>query len=236
MNESNRSHATIPTPESGDAGPSPGRLLVELAIFFWLPPIAVAIVPARYAPPIPILWAAAIVCLILLRRSKDLDRASLWGAGHVASGLPGVLGRFLVFGPLLVGFAWLMEPEHFLSFPRERPGIWLLVMALYPVFSVIPQGIMFEASSAIDTAAHRRRPPRLARRRRDLRVHPHRHHRWEPILITVVGGVIFTSTMLQRRRSPGGRRTRLHGDLAFTLGLGVWIFTGDAGRTLMGMG
>ena len=230
MNESNRSHATIPTPESGDAGPSPGRLLVELAIFFWLLQIAVAIVPARYAPPIPILWAAAIVCLILLRRSKDLDRASLWGARHVVPGLPGVLGRFLIFGPLLVGFAWLMEPEHFLSFPRERPGIWLLVMALYPLFSVIPQGIVFRSF-----LCHRYRPligdgPLAWLVAGATFGFAHIvMHRWEPILITVVGGVIFTSTMLRRRSGLlADVEHALYGDLAFTLGLGVWIFTGAA--------
>ena len=221
---------TTSAPQTGTTAPSPGRLTLELLIFFWILPVVVAAFPRTYAPPIPILWGVTVLCLILLLRSKDFDRSLLWGTGGVASGLPGVLKRFILFGPLLAGFAWLMEPEHFLSFPRERPGIWLAVMVLYPIFSVIPQGIVFRSF-----LCHRYRPligsgpfAWIAAGTTFGFAHVVMH-RWEPVLITVVGGVIFTSTLLRRRSGLlADIEHALYGDLAFTLGLGVWIFTGAA--------
>ena len=58
-------------------------------------------------------------------------------------------------------------------------------------------------------------------------------HRWEPILITAIGGVVFTSTLLRRRSGAlADVEHALYGDLAFTLGLGVWIYTGAARQGL----
>ena len=204
--------------------------MIELVAFFWILPLVVALLPARYAPPIPILWLAAIICLTLLMRSKRFDRGLLWGTSSIRAGLPGVLARFAVFGPLLVGFAWLMEPEHFLAFPRERPGLWVLVLFLYPVFSVIPQGIVFRSF-----VCHRYRSVIGSGIRAWILAgitFGFAHvvmHRWEPVLITMVGGVIFTSTLLRRRSGLlADIEHALYGDLAFTLGLGVWIYTGAA--------
>jgi len=220
----------VSTPTTRDRGPSRERLAVEFIAFFWLLPVAVALAPIRYAPPIPILWAAAIVCLVALLRSKDFDRRLLWNASGVISGLPGVLVRFAILGPLFVGFAWLMEPEHFLSFPRERPELWVLVMVLYPILSVIPQGIVFRSF-----VCHRYRPligsgPLAWIVAGTTFGFAHVvMQRWEPVLITVVGGVIFTSTLLRRRSGLlADVEHALYGDLAFTLGLGVWIYTGAA--------
>lgn len=213
------------------AGP---RRWLEFVGFFWLLPVLVAATPSRYLPPIPVLWAAAIACLILLRRDPHLDRRTLWGVAGIRPGLPGVLGRFLLFAPLLVGFAWLMEPEWFLRFPRDRTGTWVVVLALYPILSVIPQGIVFRTF-----VCHRYRPlfgDGVGMWLVAGVTFGFAHivmHRWEPVLITVIGGVIFTATLLRRRSGLlADVEHALYGDLAFTLGLGVWIYTGAARQGL----
>jgi hypothetical protein len=38
-----------------------------------------------------------------------------------------------------------LAPELFLNFPRSNPLLWSLVMVLYPVLSVYPQGIIYRA-------------------------------------------------------------------------------------------
>ena len=207
---------------------------VEFVVFFWLLPLVVAAVPARYAPPIPILWVGAVVTLILLRRDPSFDRDLLWGWRRTASGLTGVLLRFAILGPLLAGFAWLMEPEHFLSFPRERPGTWIAVMVLYPFLSVIPQGVVYRSFFC-----HRYRdlfgtgPVMWLVAAGSFAFAHVVMHRWEPILITAIGGVVFTSTLLRRRSGAlADVEHALYGDLAFTLGLGVWIYTGAARQGL----
>ncbi len=213
------------------AGP---RRWLEFIGFFWIVPVLVAATPSSYLPPIPVLWAAAIACLILLRRDPALDRRTLWGVAGIRPGLAGVLGRFLLFGPMLAGFAWLMEPEWFLRLPRERTGMWAAILVLYPIFSVVPQGIVFRTF-----VCHRYRP--LFGDGVGMWVvagatFGFAHvvmHRWEPVLITVVGGVIFTATLLRRKSGLlADIEHALYGDLAFTLGLGVWIYTGAARQGL----
>ena len=206
----------------------------EFVGFFWILPILVAAFPSGALPPIPVLWAAAIACLILLRRDDRLDRRTLWGGAGVAAGIPGVLGRFLIFAPLLAGFAWLMEPEWFLKFPRDRTGAWAAVMVLYPLLSVVPQGIVFRTF--------------VCHRYRSLfgngvtmwlvagTTFGFAHvvmHRWEPVMITIIGGVIFTSTLLRRRSGLlADLEHAMYGDLAFTLGLSVWIYSNAARQSL----
>jgi hypothetical protein len=207
------------------------RLVVEFLVFFWIAPFAIAAVPSRYAPPIPILWIAAIATLIVLRRSKDVDRSMIWGAGGILAGLKGVMLRFCIFGPLMVGFAWLMEPEHFLSLPRERPLVWVVILLLYPIFSVIPQGIVYRSFFC-----QRYRPLfgegwlMILVAAASFAIAHIVMHRWEPVLMTFVGGLIMTRTMLRRRSGLlADAEHALYGDLAFTLGLGVWIYV-DAAR------
>ena len=39
--------------------------------------------------------------------------------------------------------SWLFEPERLFAFVRQRPLVWALVIILYPVLSVYPQGIVY---------------------------------------------------------------------------------------------
>lgn len=210
------------------------RLAIEFVLFFWIAPVAIASVPSRYAPPIPILWIAAIVALLFLRRSKDVDRSTIWGVDGIRPGIKGVLLRFAVFGPLLVGFAWLMEPEHFLSLPRENPGVWIVILLLYPLFSVIPQGIVYRSFFC-----HRYRPLfgegwlMILVAAASFAIAHVVMRRWEPVLMTFVGGLIMTRTLLRRRSGLlADLEHALYGDLAFTLGLGVWIYVNAARQGL----
>lgn len=206
------------------------RRVAEFVVLFWFLPLAVAAVPTRVLPPIPVLWVAAIAALLFLRRQPDLDRSLLWGAAGVGPGLRGVAIRFVLMGPGLALFAWFMEPEWFLRFPRERPGFWAMVMVLYPLLSVVPQGILYRTF--------------LHHRYRDLlgegpwfvvvaaATFAFGHivmHRWEPVLITFMGGLVFMTTLLRGRSGLlADLEHALYGNLAFTLGLGVWLYTGAA--------
>lgn len=207
---------------------------IEFVFFFCLLPFVVAAFPPRYAPPIPILWIGAITALLVLRRDDEFDRSTLWGVSRIKAGLPGVFLRFLVLGPLLVGFAWLMEPEHFLSFPRDRPGTWAVVLILYPILSVVPQGIVYRTFFC-----HRYRglfgngtAMWLVAAASFALAHVVMH-RWEPVAMTLVGGLVFTRTVMRRRSGLlADVEHALYGDLAFTLGLGVWIYTSAARQGL----
>jgi len=51
---------------------------------------------------------------------------------------------FLLISATLMGLTiQLTNPNHFFGFPRRAPEIYLIVMGLYPILSVIPQGIIY---------------------------------------------------------------------------------------------
>ena len=210
------------------------RRLTEFIGLFWFLPLAVAAAPSRSLPPIPVLWVGAIAALVFLRRQPDLDRSLLWGVDRIRGGMRGVLARFLVLGPGLAGFAWFMEPEWVLRFPRERTGFWAVVMVLYPIASVVPQGILFR------TFLHHRYRGLFGEGPGFVLVAAATFafghivmHRWEPVLITFIGGLVFVTTLLRHRSGLlADLEHALYGNLAFTLGLGVWLYSGAARQGL----
>jgi membrane protease YdiL (CAAX protease family) len=54
-----------------------------------------------------------------------------------------ILARWAVLTLLLVGAMSLWVPERLFAWPREQPGLWLIVFALYPVLSVWPQEVLY---------------------------------------------------------------------------------------------
>ena len=38
---------------------------------------------------------------------------------------------------------WLLVPGQALALPRRAPGLWLMIMALYPLLSALPQELLF---------------------------------------------------------------------------------------------
>ena len=113
-----------------------------------------------------LLLLGGIPCLIAMVRDRGLMIGALWaGAAGTAlylrlsrapgtparpapdwrGGLRPVFLRFLVLAPLIFAAAWLFLPDDFLSFPRNAPDRWLMVMLLYPLLSVWPQEIIYRA-------------------------------------------------------------------------------------------
>lgn len=86
------------------------------------------------------LWAGAVGTALYLWRRGAMTPSPEWRAG-----LRPVLIRFAILAPLIMGAAWLVAPEQFLSFPRESPQRWMMVMMLYPLLSVWPQEVIYRA-------------------------------------------------------------------------------------------
>lgn len=111
-----------------------------------------AVMPGLYAlgfmevPKIPLLLAFFLGCLVYLVRQEH------FGKRHFLSGLratidttrPILLRSAGVF--LLSACAVLaIDPGLLFAFPRTRPGLWLLVMLLYPLLSAYPQETIYRA-------------------------------------------------------------------------------------------
>lgn len=92
-----------------------------------------------------LLWLILLAswCLAVLLRDRKFDRTRL---GNLA-GLRQEAGRILMLfsvGVVVISLAVLwLNPTEWLSFPRRRPGLWALVMVLYPLLSAYPQELVW---------------------------------------------------------------------------------------------
>lgn len=68
---------------------------------------------------------------------------ALRGNRGFAAGLRVVIIRFAAASLVLLGLVWVIAPDMLFSFMMDRPGLYLRVMIFYPLFSVIPQELMF---------------------------------------------------------------------------------------------
>lgn len=117
-------------------------LALEFVALFVVLPLLVAEMRDR-ALMIGLLWGGGLgTAFYLWRRGKlggDYNLAALFPG----EGLRRILWRFCLCAPLIAGFAYVTLPEHFLSFPQRAPDRWLMVMLLYPLLSVWPQEVIY---------------------------------------------------------------------------------------------
>ncbi|MFG0260378.1 MAG: CPBP family intramembrane glutamic endopeptidase [Phycisphaerales bacterium JB041] len=179
----------------------------------------------------PALWAWAVFSLLLLLRDRSFDRREFWnGPGLRRSWWP-MLARFIVLGGLLTLAVWILTPDRLFDLPRRKPGLWLAIMVLYPLFSVFPQEVIFRAF--------------LFQRYRRLVgngaamvllsaaafgwVHIVFAH-WISVVLTLIGGLVFARTFAETRSvAAASVEHSLYGCLVFTVGLNSYFYTGAAG-------
>ena len=115
---------------------------IEFLLLFFAGPALFAYARHRI-PAIPALWVLTAGCLSVLLRDPGFDRGRLWNAAVFPLYAPQILALFA--GAAVAGAALVLRfaPGVFLNFPRSNPGLWALVMLLYPVLSVYPQGIVY---------------------------------------------------------------------------------------------
>jgi len=119
-------------------------LVCELLILFVGLPLGYRFSPVRI-PALPLLWLVAGYAWWRLSRDGGFDRRRLWNAAPLAGQLKTIVPIFvLVALGIWVGVHW-WKPQIEWSFVREHPLLWAVVMVLYPVLSVYPQGILYRA-------------------------------------------------------------------------------------------
>lgn len=219
------------TLERGD--PSPSRkvwLVIELAIIFIGAPIAMR--EAVHGAHIPLFLALlpvfALAVLLLLadptfRLSAELRRG--FSGWHLLS----ILVVFGVAGGVVTYWVWLLHPQWYLEFPKNRPELWARIMLLYPLASVAVQELVYR------TFYFHRYGPLFGRQR------------WLGIVLNgvlfgfghiVIGttfailGTFATGTLFALRYAATRSywavflEHTLWGWLVFTIGLGRFFFTG----------
>ncbi|MEM7498721.1 MAG: CPBP family intramembrane glutamic endopeptidase [Pseudomonadota bacterium] len=117
------------------------RLWAEMLSLFVGVPLLMLLAVGTF-PLFPVLAVLLIVAIYLLSRTPGFAWRELWG-GDLNGWLPFVgLYALVTAAVTLVLTLWLV-PQSLLGFPRYAPDRWLMVMALYPIVSALPQEIIF---------------------------------------------------------------------------------------------
>lgn len=127
-----------------EAAPSHWALIAELLLFFVVLPLAFRFKPFPF-PPIPALWLLAAYCLYRLFQDAAFDRKLLWNGQAFPGAAFEVLLIFTVLALMVGAAVYFLAPHSLFSFVKRAPAFWALVMVLYPVLSVYPQGIIYRA-------------------------------------------------------------------------------------------
>jgi membrane protease YdiL (CAAX protease family) len=210
---------------------SRAQLWAEFLALFLGVPIAMAAFFGLY-PLFPVLIGFMVVALVLLAMTpgfstRELLRGPVLGEWRLIA-IFGIACLILTFG-----LAQALVPERFLEMPRHRPELWLMIMALYPFFSALPQELIFRplffrrygglfssdrvalaANSAAFGMAHL------------FYMNP------VTIALTCLGGLVFGWVYL--RHGSVLLAILLHalaGQLVFTSGLGIYFYHGAIGHT-----
>ncbi|HML93977.1 MAG TPA: CPBP family intramembrane metalloprotease [Thermodesulfobacteriota bacterium] len=201
-------------------------LLAEFFVLFTAVPALIVFLRERWLM-IALLWGGSMLAYVYLRKTRRPDEGPRASFGEM---MKRILLRFAVIAPLVTILVWTTAPDDFLSFPRENPRIWILVMALYPLLSVWPQEILYRA------LIYKRYAPVFGEGRGYLIASAlafgYMHIiflNWIAVVMTLVGGFIFADNYRKRRSlALVSIEHALYGCLIFTVGLGRFFYVGAA--------
>ena len=180
-------------------------------------------------PMIPFLLLVMIGCAVYLVRDRAFDRRLLWNADSARSRLPLVLATFAVSSALVGALVAVFAPDHLFTLVKRSPALWVLIILLYPLFSVYPQELVYRTF-----LFHRYRPlfPRAWMRvAASAAAFGYMHIVFQngiAVLMTLVGGAIFAYTY-ERSHSTllAAIEHALYGCFVFTIGLGAYFYGGN---------
>jgi membrane protease YdiL (CAAX protease family) len=201
------------------------QLWAEFVLLFVALPLGFRFKPFPF-PIIPALWLLTAYCLFWLLRDPAFDRKLLWNAKALRAEWRQIVGLFNILAVLIAGAIFFLRPDWLFAFVRRVPLVWFLIMVLYPILSVYPQGIVFRSF--------------LFHRYRSLFQNPtamivasalafsFAHIVFRNVIavaFTLVGGVIFAWRYRQSRSlSASAFEHALYGCWMFTVGLGDFFY------------
>ena len=178
---------------------------------------------------VPGILLVALPCLALLLADPAFDRRRLWNAELLRPRLWRTLRFFAPAAAALALVYAAIEPERLLAFPRRNPGLWLLVMVLYPAVSVYPQELIFRTFIFHRYRALFPTPGAMIAASGLLFGVAHLFFgNWIAPVLSAAGGVLFARTYARTRSTlQASLEHGLWGDFLFTLGIGWYFFAGS---------
>ncbi len=193
-------------------------VLAPMALAFWLPNDQLII----------FLWLWTLIGVVMLFQTRSFR----WSGLILPLRMKDVQNAILLFFAslaLCVLICALVAPERLFDFPRENPLLWLSVMLLYPIFSALPQELIFRA---LAFGRYRQLLPRDD----DLAVVINAavfafahlvYASWIVFALCFLGGVIFAKAYLKRNFMYAWILHSVAGNAVFTSGLGWYFYSGN---------
>ncbi len=115
-------------------------LAAELLLLFIFTPLLFHfdIIPGHKSFP---LLLAFVYCLVILLRDKSFDRKSLGTRRFPGYGY--ILKRFALVALALTIYMLAFESGNLFMIPRHNPWLWIAIMVFYPLWSALPQELIF---------------------------------------------------------------------------------------------
>lgn len=206
-------------------------LMFEMAALYVLLPLcAFAAMDLIRLPLLAILVAVlVIVVFVLSLEGPSFSWRRVFSVGITGRHLAYIILLFLILGGALTAAVYLLLPESFLSFPRYRRRLWLLIMVFYPLVSVTTQEILYRVFFVHRYGALFQDRPLLAIFvNTSLFAFGHIiFGSWVTVAVSFGGGLIFAWRYFTTRSFWAVTLEHsLYGMLVFTVGLGRYFFTG----------
>ena len=202
-------------------------LLLEFLILFVALPLAYRFSPVRI-PALPLLWIVTAYAWWQLLRDRRFDRTLLWNAAALPGRLIAILTIFVVVAFLLWLGVHRFAPQLEWSFVRQHPAFWGVVMVVYPVLSVYPQGLLYRAFFFSRYAAFF--PERWTMIVASAAAFAFLHiifRNWLAVALTFAGGLVFAARYAETGSlATSSLEHALYGCWIFTVGLGQFFYHG----------
>ncbi len=176
-------------------------------------------------PLLLVLWVLGVGMLVYLWRDAAFDRGSLWRLGGTGRFVAPMLLRWGIATLVVAVMTLVFMPERFLWLPLNRPGLWIMVMVLYPIVSVLMQGVMYRSF-----LFHRYRelfPTPTTMVPAAAAAFAFGHIIFQnplAVALTAVGGLLFALTYHRTRSGLfASIEHALYGNMLFTLGPGTYL-------------
>lgn len=210
--------------------PRRSQLWIEFLGLFVAAPVLMAV----FLPPVwmfPVLFGVTALGLLLLHRTQGFHWADLLsGARQLDWRLTGIFTAIVVATCFTVMLT--KSPDELFLLLRFRPDLLAMILMLYPVLSALPQELVyrplfFRRYGTILPSAH----AAIILNATLFSLAHLMYWSWVVAFMTFFGGLAFAWSYEKQRNFP--QAVLLHaiaGNLLFTIGLGVFFYSGNVQR------
>jgi membrane protease YdiL (CAAX protease family) len=202
--------------------------IIELVCIFVGLPLFFLYALLGNGPLVPYLIILGVVFFIILYRSKSFDNKWFINLKNLKKELKSIFIIFIPVALALGGYTYLFFNEYFLMLPKTNVFLWGMIMILYPIFSVIPQGLLYRAY-------FKHRFSNFFKTRTTRIIFSALFFSFGHIIFKNIMAILFTflvGLLLMYRYEKSNSLAAsvlehaLYGDLIFTIGLGINFYSG----------